>query len=156
MPTYRQRLDARIQSRIRRVESGCWEWTGRLDRGGYGVIGLYKDGGQLIRGAHRVSYELYVNEIPEGKQIDHLCRVRSCINPEHLEPVTSKENTMRSSIAPATINSRKTHCVNGHEFTEENVYTCKEGHRRCKSCRRERSNAHYARKTARKLQKSAA
>jgi hypothetical protein len=76
------------------VEPGlgeCWVWVGRLNRNGYGRVAL---GGREPM-AHRASYEAHVGPIPEGLVLDHLCRVRCCINPRHLEPVTVQENTLR-------------------------------------------------------------
>jgi hypothetical protein len=70
---------------------------------------------------HRAVYEILVGTIPEGLQLDHLCRNRACINPDHLEPVTKQENLARGNGVMAK-NARKTHCKNGHEFTEQNIY----------------------------------
>ena len=82
------------------TESGCWLWTGRIDRGGYGAISINRNKYPLrpcfIKArAHRVSYEAFRGEIPSGLTLDHLCRVRCCVNPDHLEPVTLKENMSR-------------------------------------------------------------
>ncbi|WP_414630996.1 HNH endonuclease signature motif containing protein [Alcanivorax jadensis] len=84
--------------------------------------------------AHRFSYETFESPIPEGMQLDHLCRVRNCVNPRHLEPVTNRENVRRGFAArPA-----QTHCRSGgHELTEENIYLNPRGHRECRICRRE-------------------
>jgi hypothetical protein len=83
--------------------------------------------------AHRVLYRLVNGPIPIGAEIDHLCRNRSCVNPDHLEAVSHRENLMRSPIAPAAINARKTHCKYGHEFTQTNTYVSS-GRRRCRLC----------------------
>lgn len=84
---------------------------------------------------HRVAYEIIVGPIPEGYEPDHLCRQVLCWRPEHLEAVTQNENFRRSN-APAAVNLRKTHCNNGHEFTDENTYRCPQsGRRRCLTCR---------------------
>lgn len=80
--------------------AGCWEWRRSLTKDGYGRIDmLVKHGVSYPRMAHRISYETFVGPIPEGLQIDHLCRNRSCINPDHLEPVTAKENIRRSRVS---------------------------------------------------------
>ncbi len=112
-------------------ESGCWLWLDHTERGGYGMIWYGK--GKVL--AHRLSYECFVGSIPKGMQLDHLCRVRCCINPYHLEPVTAKVNVQRSS-GIAAANMAKTHCVKGHEFTKDNTYITTRGERSCRECGR--------------------
>jgi len=132
----------RFERQTQVVDSGCIEWTGRIDRYGYGQF--LPAGGRKANnmGAHRWSYEHYVGPIPAGYQIDHLCRNRRCVNPAHLEAVTPRQNVMRSPIAPASVNAAKTHCKHGHPFDEEN--TQRHGGRRiCKTCRRARDLAYY-------------
>ncbi len=107
----------------------CWEWLGSITNRGYGQFMAQRK----LKVAHRASYELLVGEIPKGLVIDHLCRNRSCVNPKHLEPVTSKENLMRGFGAPA-INARKTHCWRGHPFTEYNTLKMPGG-RACRECK---------------------
>ena len=113
--------------------SGCWLWTAHVDRLGYGHV---TRGGQNQR-VHRVMYELAKGPIPEGLTIDHLCRVRSCVNPEHMEPVTQRVNVLRGE-ANAAKNARKTHCQNGHEFE-----VMENGWRYCRSCGNELSKGWY-------------
>lgn len=108
---------------------GCWEWNGNRLPEGYGKIRI----AGLDLYSHRVSYELHKGKIPAGLHIDHLCRNRSCCNPDHLEAVTGRENIMRSPIAVAAINARKTHCGRGHEFTAENTGHQETG-RFCRTC----------------------
>lgn len=113
-----------------RVGDDCWEWQAAKNREGYGSFGLRGK----MRSAHRVSYELFVGPIPAGLQIDHLCRNPSCVRPDHLEPVTPRENTMRSE-SWAAHKARQTHCIYGHEFTPENTYRFPDGRRSCRICR---------------------
>ena len=129
----------RFLGKIERTASGCWEWQGYIDRHGYGRITInYKP-----HSAHRVGYELFVGPIPDGLVIDHLCRNRACVNPEHLEPVTNDENVRRGLRSPT-----KTHCVHGHEFTIENTRISASGRRRCLECERIRSRDYQQRKVA--------
>ena len=115
-----------IESKIERVtESGCWLWIGSLDRSGYAKFNGC--------GAHRAVYEQLVGPIPEGMQLDHLCRVRSCVNPAHTEPVTPKENSRRSFDRHP--NAHRTHCKRGHEFTAENTNTVSGKWRQCATCK---------------------
>ena len=108
--------------------SGCWLWLG-CDSQGYGY---FRARGKMVR-AHRWSYEHFCGPIPKGLQIDHLCRVPRCVNPMHLEPVTSKENVNRGFVNQ---HKGKTHCKRGHLLSPENVYTTPEGWRQCVTCRK--------------------
>lgn len=130
-----EELPGRFKSRVQQRPDGCWEWLGHIDRAGYGG---YKSGGHYWM-AHRFAYETLVGPIPEGLEIDHLCRVRACVNPDHLEPVTHTVNIRRRF-------TDYTHCVNGHEFTEANTYTRPSGHRDCRICIRARALRYYHRK----------
>src|SRR3990167_6386730 len=111
--------------------SGCWLWTGADDGNGYGTLTV----GRVMRKAHLYSYEAFVGPIPEGLQLDHLCRVRCCVNPDHLEPVTQRENILRG-MGIAAVNARKTFCKHGHEFSAENTRVRKNGTRQCRACHR--------------------
>lgn len=118
----------------------CWLYAGVLDTvQGYGLICA---NGKVYR-AHRVMYENLVGTIAPYKVIDHLCRVVSCINPEHLEVVSDLENKMRG-LSPAAQNARKTHCNKGHAYTPENTIISKKGWRECRICRREWDKAKRA------------
>lgn len=97
-------------SRVEQV-GDCWEWRGFIKENGYGQFSLGKRRPVL---AHRFAYLTLVGEIPEGLQLDHLCRNRACVNPWHLDPVTPQENTRRGAIL-------KTHCPSGHPYTGENL-----------------------------------
>lgn len=119
---------ARVNRLIKVDESGCWIWQGPRTPDGYGK---HRRGpGHPERVIHRITYEHYVGPIPDGLQLDHLCRVRLCCNPEHLEPVTGSVNTDRQDHA----NRRKTHCPKGHEYTPENTRIDSAGKRHCRTC----------------------
>lgn len=105
--------------------TGCWSWPGR-ESFGYGRVEM--DGRVLM--VHRVVYERLRGPIPDGLCLDHLCRNRYCANPDHLEPVTQRENTLRG-VGVTARNARKTHCLNGHEF---DYISPKRGGRRCLTC----------------------
>lgn len=118
-------LVERFWSHVDKTES-CWLWTASTNRvNGYGRYNIERRGIY----AHRFSYQLCVGSIPEGYQIDHLCKVRSCVNPIHLEAVTPLENVARSVSA----NRVKTHCKYGHEFNSENTYVYGNA-RKCRKC----------------------
>ena len=118
----------RFYSKINYLPSGCHQWTGALDAG-YGRF--YLRGKSHL--AHRVAWELEHGTIPRSLQVDHLCRNRGCVNPDHLELVTLKENVLRGIGITAT-NKAKTHCRNGHELHGYNAYVTKRGSRQCRTC----------------------
>lgn len=123
----------RFLSRFVEDATGCWTWLGSLDRYGYGGFWVKEDGGWVKHKAHRVSYWLFVGPIPDGLQIDHLCRNRRCVNPAHLEPVTQQENARRSEQAT------RTSCSAGHPYTPANTaYRSRNGRpaRVCRACDR--------------------
>ena len=129
--TVLERVEANVMAD---PNSGCWLWTGCLSKAGYGQMSVH---GKLNY-AHRISYEVFIGPIPLGLHIDHKCRVRACINPRHLEPVTHAENVRRGDAGKVTGLRGKamTHCKNGHEFTEKNTYiNIGTGDRVCRTCR---------------------
>jgi hypothetical protein len=126
--------------------TGCWLWTAGISPAGYAQFRY--DGKK--QNAHRFSYEAFVGPILDGVHIDHLCRVRHCVNPAHLEAVTCHENVMRGE-GVAAINARKTHCPRGHALTPGNLVKFLEraGQRTCLKCNRD-----YHREWQRKNYKS--
>lgn len=115
------------------ADGDCWDWTGTIHSKGYGYFNAGKDGNQR---AHRYAWTILVGPIPPHMTIDHVCKRKHCVNPDHMEIVTTQENNLRSGSFSA-LNARKTHCKNGHEFTLENTYVQynkgKPG-RRCRTC----------------------
>jgi hypothetical protein len=141
-------LDAeigRVMQKVIQAADGCWLWTGALSNTGYGRLARGTRPNQRRWSAHRYLYELLVGPVPDGLDLDHLCRVRHCVNPAHLEPVTRQENLLRGN----TVNARRaaqTCCVNGHEFTPENTYRQPDGTRTCRACRREGMRRYHAKR----------
>jgi hypothetical protein len=131
-------LFPRFWSKVKLADNGeCWEWTAARDKTGYGRIKINKK----LYLSHRAAYEAFSGEIPEGLQIDHLCRNRWCCNPQHLEAVTRRENILRG-VGETAINSRKTHCPEGHPFTQDNLVLSelrRKGGRMCLTCYRIRN-----------------
>ena len=120
-----------------RIGNGCWEWQGAKQRIGYGI---FRKGV-----AHRTAYELAVGPIPVGLELDHVCGNRACVNPLHLEPVTRRENIMRSQSF-AAVNARKTHCPKGHPYSGQNLLVRPSGDRRCRICIKVANAARLSRK----------
>lgn len=130
----------RFSEKVRAAANGCMEWTAYVGENGYGRF--YVDGRGAL--AHRWSYQFHVGSIPEGLVIDHLCRNTRCVNPDHLEPVTTAENVRRGS-GPAIAVARYraiTRCPQGHPYTDENTYLGGRG-RTCRTCKRARRREQY-------------
>lgn len=139
-------LPAYIGCRVEVAPSGCWLWTGNQNGRGYGYLyvrGSHAAGQERRRVSHRVVYEILIGDVPEGLELDHLCRVRLCCNPSHLEPVTRAENVRRGDAPDAVrrLYAAQTHCVNGHEFTPANTRQRPTGGRACRQCGRDRRAA---------------
>lgn len=130
-------LPDRFLSKFVIGETGCWLWTAGLSPKGYG---RFRDAARIWR-AHRYAFTALVGTIPDGLQLDHLCRVRHCVNPQHLEPVTNRENTRRGESVAAQ-RARQTHCLRGHELSGANLYVWpRNGRRACRTCRSSRPHS---------------
>jgi hypothetical protein len=107
----------------------CWLWTGNITPTGYGTFGWKRQ----IWLVHALVYQLVVGQIPAGTELHHKCQNRHCCNPKHLEPLTRKEHRKTYPRLPTNGNEKKTHCLRGHAFTEENTIH-RHGSRICKAC----------------------
>lgn len=133
-------LPPRFWTKVEASPDGCWLWVAGKTSTGYGAYTV----DDTNKRAHRVSFEALVGEIPDGLVLDHLCRVRACVNPRHLEPVTHRTNILRGE-AQAALLVLRTRCIRGHEFTPAN--TRMDGSkRRCRACKRERTREERAAK----------
>ena len=146
--------EERFWTQVNRADSnGCWGWLGGKNRWGYGRISA--NGKRLM--VHRFAYELLVGPIPEGLTIDHLCRNRACVNPAHLEAVDIRTNLLRGN-GWSGLQSRKTHCPQGHPYDAQNTYYEPNKHRRCRTCgllyERKRHDATYWRSYRAKRRKA--
>lgn len=148
MATYDLRLFNRMAKLIREspcltkgLAAPCWHWTGSINRGGYGRISVKLDGGiWRPQSAHRVAYQIFIAPIPVGLELDHLCRVRNCCNPWHLDPVTKTVN-VRRGLAHVTSGQwlrDRTHCPKGHPYDDANT-AIRNGRRHCRACDRDRA-----------------
>jgi hypothetical protein len=149
----------RLMMQVEVTADGCWLWKGALNRDGYGKTSVRREGRTHALGAHLLSFEVFVGPVPDGLQLDHLCHThasgcaggrtclhRRCINPKHLEPVTGRENVLRSSAFPA-LNAGKIACPKGHPYDAENTRIYR-GRRHCRACDRLRGAYGKRRKVA--------
>ena len=132
---WQERLWAKVDK-----SGDCWQWLGGFDRHGYGRHWHTEQGD---RRAHRLAYELVKGSIPDGLTLDHLCRNKWCVNPDHLEAVTAGVNVLRGDT-PAARNAAKRECWAGHPFDERNTHVRADGRRECRACMRDRMRARRA------------
>lgn len=112
-------------------ENDCWGWTDALSEDGYAYLGVGGRKGRKFL-VHRLLYELVIGPIPDGKELDHLCRIPWCVRPDHQEPVTRRIHLLRGQTIAAR-NAVATHCIHGHPFDVANTHWYK-GHRQCRRC----------------------
>ncbi|MFJ2961202.1 HNH endonuclease signature motif containing protein [Streptomyces collinus] len=129
----------RLWSGFTQDENGCWIWNLRRYPTGYGRFFL----GAQATYTHRIMHMIFTGPIAAGMHTDHLCRVRECCNPEHLEIVTPRENILRSPITQAAINASKTHCKRGHPLSGDNLHITEAG-RQCRTCAVTAARERYA------------
>ena len=142
---FKKDIRIKFYSKIKILPNRCWEWQGKINKStGYGYF-------DTIGHAHRASYELHKGKIPKGMVINQLCGNKKCVNPEHLEMITLKEDRRRGNC-PTGINYRKTHCIRNHPFSGSNLYIAPSGKRICRICRKMRL-AHYLAKNRRTLRR---
>jgi len=130
---------ARLFSRLTIAPSGCLLWTGAKTGNGYGHMSI---GGRLYQ-VHRLMYEIFAGPIPNGLELDHLCKVRLCASPAHLEPVTHRVNVLRGD-SPAALQILRTHCPYNHEYTAANTYVSRTGKRQCRTCNKAKCRQYRA------------
>lgn len=119
---------SRFMGSVEKLDYGCWHIKVNCrTNSGYPIF--------LGKLAHRQSYELFRGELVDGLVIDHICNDKLCVNPNHLQQITQRENTLRGT-SPIAVNASKTHCNNGHELLGDNLYVKPNGSRNCKTCRR--------------------
>lgn len=137
----------------------CWPWEGNIEPSGYGTFQTTHEGVRFTK-AHRFAYHVMIGPVPDGMDLDHTCHTndsnchlgndcphRACCNPRHLEPVTEMTNIHRSR-GPSGVNHQKTHCIHGHPLSGDNLLIRADGHRRCRTCKRNSENRRYARRSA--------
>lgn len=134
----------RLAAKTRR-EGDCILWLGTKDQNGYGQMFA---NGRLTR-VHRLAYQWAKGPIPKGYEIDHLCRTRACVNPEHLEAVTRRTNVLRS-LNQAAFQAQQTHCLRGHPLSGQNLYITPDARRQCRTCRAAADRKAWQRKLLRR------
>lgn len=130
-------LDGLLQNTIPEPNSGCLLWLGAVNQFGYGRASV--NGRRTV--AHRAVYEMTCGPVAADLELDHLCRVRCCVNPTHLEPVTKRVNGLRglAGVKSGAMQRAKTHCPQGHPYSGDNLFLRARGHRECRACMAERN-----------------
>lgn len=139
----------KLREKAERPTTPCWQWPKKLNEYGYGR--WVRRGPHYNRPAHRVIWEFFRGPFPDGLEPDHLCRNRGCVRPDHLDPVTGRENRIRGT-GWVGVNFRKTECKRGHAFTAENTVRRKSGTRGCRECGRRDARESKRRRKAALLQ----
>lgn len=129
-------VEERFFAHVSEGPGGCWLFDKSNDKG----YAAFNVDSTPIEG-HLWCYRFLIGEVPDGLTLDHLCRVRCCVNPWHLDPVPHRVNILRG-VGPAAVNAKRTQCVNGHPFTRANTYVTPNGRRQCRACRAIRSDAY--------------
>lgn len=142
-------LEERFWSKVQKTQT-CWVWAAFKDKHGYGQFSAGRrspTGKRVMDMAYRVAFQLIKGPVPAGMHLDHLCRNPSCVNPDHLEAVTSRENTLRGTSPPARYAKMQT-CKRGHQKTPENTYYTGMGYGYCRQCHLIRTTANYHKRKA--------
>lgn len=127
-------IEERFWSHVDIRVDGCWTTSVGLSAAGYSYFQIGGRGGRMVA-SHRYAYEFAYGPVPDGLVLDHLCRNRACVRPDHLEAVTEQVNILRGA-SPSAINARKSHCHRGHPFSGDNLYVYPTGDRGCRACSR--------------------
>jgi len=143
--TVQERFWPKVDKVDKAGADGCWLWIASTTAAGYGQLSV----GTTMRYAHRLSYEWLIGPIPAGLDLDHTCRTRRCVNPDHLEPVTRSENNRRGLLS--ALRPEPMACPQGHVYDEANTYVNPKGSKVCRTCTRNRNREWAKAKRARSL-----